>query len=60
MNSLFFKGSFVFGCKSINIILKCNAMFIRFLRKNYGSRSKKGEIPRFELSHNALNRKPQK
>lgn len=30
------------------------------LRKNYGSRSKKGEIPRFELSHNALNRKPQK
>ena len=27
MNSLFFKGSFVFGCKSINIILKCNAMF---------------------------------
>lgn len=30
MNSLFFKGSFVFGCKSINIILKCNAMFIRF------------------------------
>lgn len=32
--------------------------FILF--KNYGSRSKKGEIPRFELSHNALNRKPQK
>ena len=31
-----------------------------FLSKNYGSRSKKGEIPRFELSHNALNRKPQK
>lgn len=30
------------------------------LLKNYGSRSKKGEIPRFELSHNALNRKPQK
>ena len=30
------------------------------LYKNYGSRSKKGEIPRFELSHNALNRKPQK
>lgn len=30
------------------------------LIKNYGSRSKKGEIPRFELSHNALNRKPQK
>lgn len=30
------------------------------LNKNYGSRSKKGEIPRFELSHNALNRKPQK
>lgn len=24
MNSLFFKGSFVFGCKGINIILKCN------------------------------------
>ncbi len=34
MNSLFFKGSFVFGCKSINIILKCNAMFIRFFSKN--------------------------
>ena len=33
---------------------------IALLRKNYGSRSKKGEIPRFELSHNALNRKPQK
>lgn len=31
-----------------------------FFPKNYGSRSKKGEIPRFELSHNALNRKPQK
>lgn len=31
-----------------------------FSQKNYGSRSKKGEIPRFELSHNALNRKPQK
>lgn len=28
MNSLFFKGSFVFGCKSTNIILKCNAMFV--------------------------------
>lgn len=35
-------------------------LFICFLHKNYGSRSKKGEIPRFELSHNALNRKPQK
>ena len=33
MNSLFFKGSFVFGCKSINIILKYNAMFIIFLKK---------------------------
>lgn len=33
MNSLFFKGSFVFGCKGINIILKCNAMFIRFFQK---------------------------
>ena len=33
---------------------------IAILCKNYGSRSKKGEIPRFELSHNALNRKPQK
>lgn len=31
-----------------------------FLRKNYGSRSKKGETLRFELIHNALNRKPQK
>lgn len=34
--------------------------YFRFSKKNYGSRSKKGEIPRFELSHNALNRKPQK
>ena len=33
---------------------------VEVFRKNYGSRSKKGEIPRFELSHNALNRKPQK
>lgn len=32
----------------------------KIYQKNYGSRSKKGEIPRFELSHNALNRKPQK
>ena len=31
-----------------------------FFEKNYGSRSKKGEFLRFELSHNALNRKPQK
>lgn len=31
-----------------------------FLLKNYGSRSKKGEFLHFELSHNALNRKPQK
>ena len=31
-----------------------------FFQKNYGSRSKKGETLRFELSHNALNRKPQK
>lgn len=35
-------------------------MLYSILIKNYGSRSKKGEIPRFELSHNALNRKPQK
>lgn len=31
-----------------------------FSYKNYGSRSKKGEFLRFELSHNALNRKPRK
>ena len=31
-----------------------------FFVKNYGSRSKKGEILRFELNHNALNRKPRK
>ena len=31
-----------------------------FFQKNYGSRSKKGEFLHFELSHNALNRKPQK
>ena len=29
-------------------------------QKNYGSRSKKSEFLRFELSHNALNRKPRK
>ena len=34
--------------------------FGSFVRKNYGSRSKKGEFLRFELSHNALNRKPRK
>ena len=34
--------------------------FIVVLDKNYGSRSKKGEFLHFELSHNALNRKPQK
>ena len=33
---------------------------IAFFQKNYGSRSKKGEFLRFELSHNALNRKPLK
>ncbi len=32
----------------------------QFFFKNYGSRSKKGEFLRFELSHNALNRKPRK
>lgn len=32
----------------------------KFFSKNYGSRSKKGEFLRFELSYNALNRKPQK
>ena len=30
------------------------------LNKNNGSRSKKGEFLRFELNHNALNRKPRK
>ena len=40
MNSLFFKGSFVFGCTSINIILKCNAMFIRFFQKKYRLRKR--------------------
>ena len=34
MNSLFFKGSFVFRCKNTNIILKCNAMFTIFFLKN--------------------------
>lgn len=34
MNSLFFKGSFVFGCKDINIILKYNASFNNILKKN--------------------------
>ncbi len=38
----------------------CEVRIRQFFLKNYGSRSKKGEIPRFELSHNALNRKPQK
>ena len=39
--------------------LKCVADATVFV-KNYGSRSKKGEFLRFELNHNALNRKPQK
>ena len=34
--------------------------FKHIFSKNYGSRSKKGEILRFELTHNALNRKPRK
>ena len=48
---------------SITILLIVVFLFAEALGlfvKNYGSRSKKGEIPRFELSHNALNRKPQK
>lgn len=40
MNSLFFKGSFVFGCKNINIILKCNAMFTIFFFKKYRLRKR--------------------
>ena len=35
MNSLFFKGSFVFGCKNINIILKCNAMFTTLIPQHF-------------------------
>lgn len=38
----------------------CSLSVIHFFDKNYGSRSKKGEFLHFELSHNALNRKPQK
>ena len=41
-----------------DLVMNCLKKCFHF--KNYGSRSKKGEIPRFELSHNALNRKPQK
>lgn len=47
----------------VDIEPHCDLWFLQediLLGKNYGSRSKKGEIPRFELSHNALNRKPQK
>lgn len=40
MNSLFFKCSFIFGCKSINTILKCNATFIRFFSKKYRLRKR--------------------
>lgn len=40
MNSLFFKGSFVFGCKNINIILKCNAMFTIFFFFKYRLRKR--------------------
>lgn len=40
----------------IHFFVNCVWLF----KKNYGSRSKKGEFLRFELSHNALNRKPQK
>ena len=35
-------------------------LFLSFFRKNYGSRSKKSEFLRFELSHNALNKEPRK
>lgn len=46
----------------IGVLIYAGKRFVDkcFFDKNYGSRSKKGEIPRFELSHNALNRKPQK
>lgn len=49
-------------CKRLYPALQrlCPYRDIVIFHKNYGSRSKKGEIPRFELSHNALNRKPQK
>ena len=40
--------------------LRAETIVADFSNKNYGSRSKKGEFMRFELSHNALNRKPQK
>ena len=42
------------------IFLRFDKAKLLFFYKNYGSRSKKGEFLRFELSHNALNRKPQK
>lgn len=41
-----------------SLFFNCRKQYV--LYKNYGSRSKKGEFLRFELSHNALKRKPQK
>ncbi|MBQ2886465.1 MAG: hypothetical protein IJE43_22325 [Alphaproteobacteria bacterium] len=43
-----------------DIVAQLQQMSTQIFSKNYGSRSKKGEFLRFELSHNALNRKPRK
>ena len=44
----------------IIILFRLNNVDLGIFLGNYGSRSKKGEFLRFELSHNALNRKPRK
>ena len=41
-------------------LIECKYIY-KFCKKTiYGSQSKKGKYLRFEMSHNALNRKPQK
>ena len=42
------------------ILVEKTINFCGFFAKNHGIRCKKGEFLRFELSHNALRRKPQK
>ena len=58
--SLFFVPGFILFVLFVWCSGRQSAVPEHLIKKNYGSRSKKGEFLRFELSHNALNRKPRK
>ena len=47
------------NCNVQSVFLSNANIYTNFVKK-YGSQSKKGKFLRFEMSHNALNRKPQK